>query len=962
MKPTDFIRTVAGAALTRFDDCMGWLGLAGKFQAQEFLPINPKRGDSKPGSFSVNKISGAWSDFATGDKGGDLVSLAAYLLSLRQGEAASRMNRELGLGIEEPAHAKGPMPGAANPAHTDTAAQPAKPRQDSPGAADDAFVCIMPVPDDAPAPPAVHSRHGKPARRYPYLAADGRLNFFHDRYEPKRAGERKQFSPLTLWQGPGDKLEWRFKAPTEPRPLYGLPSLAAHPEAEAWFVEGEKAAEAMLSLLPGVPVLTWQGGALAVGKADLSPLAGRRCVVFRDNDEAGAKASDVLVKRLRQVQAGSIRLVNLAAMALAASWEGEGGARHPLLVDGAALAEGDDAADLVARGWSADHFALFLARPDALAEIESPAKPASPAPGVQTSAQGPAAPSLPLRRFVTDERGVWYCDPEKSPRWICAPLDVVALVRDPHNHGWALLVAFKDPDGNSHRVVISMSLFRGDGAEVAGLLLDQGLNLAPRARALLVEYLQTADTPRRARITGRTGWHDSGPAGGVFVLPDAAIGGGEEEWLFETETPAANSYTRRGTLNGWRQNVAALCVGNSRLAFAVSLSFASPLLYLVGGESGGFHLRSASSDGKTTALRVAASVCGGAEYMQRWRATDNGLEGLAMLHCDAPLLLDELAQIDPRAAGEVAYMLANGSGKTRAGRTGAARERSNWRLLFLSAGEIGLAEHMGEAGKSPKAGQELRLAEIPADAGAGLGVFEQLHGHAGGNEFSKALAEAIRQQHGTAFPAWLERLAKEQADIPDTIKAGIRAFEARFLTEQAGGQAHRVAYRFALVGAAGELATSWGLTGWPEGEAMRAAATCFRAWLERRGGEGNQEERAMLSQVREFIRRRGESAFSDWDRPGNDSNTHAPRSADRVGYRRNEGGSTGTAEYFIFSETWRSVICKGLDHAAVGRLLVAKGYAESGTEKDRPWFVKKDIPTEGRTRVVHILPALFEEE
>lgn len=961
MKPSEFIRAVAGAALVRFDDCMSWLHLAGKFQGPEYLPTNPKRGDSKPGSFSINHHTGSWSDFATGDKGGDLVALAAYLLDLRQGEAASRLNREVGLGIDEPEPGKRPRMSEAPAGKPSAPPPPAKPRQDAPGAAADAFRCVMPVPDDAPAPPAGHSRHGKPSRRYAYAAADGRVNFFHDRYEPKREGERKQFSPLTLWQGPGGKLEWRFKAPTEPRPLYGLPSLAAHPEAPAWWVEGEKAAEALAGLLPDVPVLTWQGGALAVGKSDLSPLAGRRCVVFRDNDEAGAKAAEVLTKRLRQVGAASIALVNLAALALSPAHEGEGEARRPVLVDGPALADGDDAADLVARGWAADHFALFLARPDALAEIEAPAKPATLVPAVHTSAQEPAPPSMPLRRFVLDERGVWYYEPDKSPRWICAPLDVVALVRDPHNHGWALLVAFKDPDGNRHRVVIPRSMFKGDGAEVAGLLLDQGLNLAPRARALLVEYLQTADTPSRARITGRTGWHDSGAAGGVFVLPELAIGGGEEEWLFETESPAANTYTRRGTLSGWRENVAALCVGNSRLVFAVSMAFASPLLYLIGGESGGFHLRSASSDGKTTALRVAASVCGGADYMQRWRATDNGLEGLAMLHCDAPLLLDEIAQIDPRAAGEVAYMLANGSGKTRAGRTGAARERSSWRLLFLSAGEIGLAEHMGEAGKSPKAGQELRLAEIPADAGAGLGVFENLHDHPGGNEFSKALAESIRQQHGTAFPAWLERLAKEQANIQDNIKEGIRAFERLNLTENAGGQARRVAYRFALVGAAGELATYWGMTDWPRGEAMKAAATCFLAWLARRGGESNHEERAMLSQVREFLRRYGESAFTDWERPGNDSEKHAPRTADRVGYRRYDEAHDET-HYYIYAETWKSRLCKGLDHAAVGRLLLSRGCIEAGTEKDRPWLVRLEIPTEGRARVVHVFPALFSGE
>jgi uncharacterized protein (DUF927 family) len=75
----------------------------------------------------------------------------------------------------------------------------------------------------------------------------------------------------------------------------------------------------------------------------------------------------------------------------------------------------------------------------------------------------------------------------------------------------------------------------------------------------------------------------------------------------------------RDNLKYWRAEVASLCSGNTRLLFAVSVCFAAPMLYPIGGESGGFHFRSNSSDGKTTALRVAASVCGGADFMQRWR-------------------------------------------------------------------------------------------------------------------------------------------------------------------------------------------------------------------------------------------------------------------------------------------------------------------------------------------------------
>jgi len=51
----------------------------GRQVGHEYEARNPKRADNRPGSFRINLISGKWSDFATGDKGGDIISLAAYL-------------------------------------------------------------------------------------------------------------------------------------------------------------------------------------------------------------------------------------------------------------------------------------------------------------------------------------------------------------------------------------------------------------------------------------------------------------------------------------------------------------------------------------------------------------------------------------------------------------------------------------------------------------------------------------------------------------------------------------------------------------------------------------------------------------------------------------------------------------------------------------------------------------------
>lgn len=70
----------------------------GRRQGHEWVARNPRRGDRSPGSFKVNMNKGIWSDFATGDRGKDPVSLAAYLFDLKQGEAAQQLAAMLGLG------------------------------------------------------------------------------------------------------------------------------------------------------------------------------------------------------------------------------------------------------------------------------------------------------------------------------------------------------------------------------------------------------------------------------------------------------------------------------------------------------------------------------------------------------------------------------------------------------------------------------------------------------------------------------------------------------------------------------------------------------------------------------------------------------------------------------------------------------------------------------------------------
>jgi hypothetical protein len=89
--------TVASAALAALPALLQrWLP-DGRVEGQEYVALNPTRADRHLGSFRVNLRTGAWADFAVEAKGGDPVSLAAYLFRLRQAEAAERVAAALGV-------------------------------------------------------------------------------------------------------------------------------------------------------------------------------------------------------------------------------------------------------------------------------------------------------------------------------------------------------------------------------------------------------------------------------------------------------------------------------------------------------------------------------------------------------------------------------------------------------------------------------------------------------------------------------------------------------------------------------------------------------------------------------------------------------------------------------------------------------------------------------------------------
>ena len=96
------------AALKRLPDILArWLP-GGRREGREYVVGNPKRHDQLPGSFKINRDTGRWADFATGDKGGDPISLVAYVENISQFDAALRLAQTLGIEISRSRRGRAP--------------------------------------------------------------------------------------------------------------------------------------------------------------------------------------------------------------------------------------------------------------------------------------------------------------------------------------------------------------------------------------------------------------------------------------------------------------------------------------------------------------------------------------------------------------------------------------------------------------------------------------------------------------------------------------------------------------------------------------------------------------------------------------------------------------------------------------------------------------------------------------
>ncbi|WP_278412984.1 DUF927 domain-containing protein [Stutzerimonas kunmingensis] len=482
--------------------------------------------------------------------------------------------------------------------------------------------------------------------------------------------------------------------------------------------------------------------------------------------------------------------------------------------------------------------------------------------------------------------------------WLCGPLHVEAVTRNEGQDGdYGRLLRFRNADRRELTWAMPNELLAGRPDSILSVLLGMGLDVDYQRRAKVCQYIAAQYPKDRVIAATSTGWHTRE----LFIMPRQNIGKGKA--IFQSEAANGDDYRQGGTLEAWQDSIGAKCEGNPLLVLSVCASLAGPLLYHVQRQGGGFHIVGDSSTGKSSAILAGASVWGhGEDFKRTWRATGNGLEGIASQRNDTLLALDEIGEADPREIGAVVYAMANGTGKARASRNGSARAAKRWRVMLFSSGELGLSALMAEGGKRSRTGQEIRLLDIPARRA--FGAWDNLHGMTGGREFSDAIQRASVTHYGHAGPQFIRKLLElgEQDNLPALLAQLCNQYPST------SGQESRAAERFALVAMAGELAISFGILPLPTGAARDAMLGLFEVWRAGRG-QGPSEDRQILRAIADFIARHGDTRFSSADDLQGEAR-------DRAGYWED----SPSGRLYLFNRPGLEDAAKGYD---LGRVVLA---------------------------------------
>ena len=530
--------------------------------------------------------------------------------------------------------------------------------------------------------------------------------------------------------------------------------------------------------------------------------------------------------------------------------------------------------------------------------------------------------------FYYDEKTHWLMRngiDNNPPYRVCSWLQVEARTRDTSGSNYGYLLHWVDDDNKPKRWAMPAEMLASDGTQYRRILLMKGLkiNCTVKARQSLTYFIQRMGELIQKQVysVSHIGWHQTS-----FVHPQVTFKPqfSKDEFVLQTMTSTIGM-GRQGSSELWCNSIGKYCQHNTVLNLGICVALASPLLRLCSMDGFGIHLAGDSSIGKTAAMYPALSIWGKPSRLcNTWRSTANGLEGTALMFNDCLLALDEIGEVDAKEIGGIAYMLANGEGKNRLKDTCETRLPPRWKLVFLSTGEVTIEHLMASVGKNIKAGQQVRVIDLQADAGMDMGIFEQTYDQKPA-EFADYLKQQSEGCYGCISYDWLNELVNRQNEVSPFYHE-IRNRFNHDIPKEADGQVMRVANKFALLAAAGELAIKWNILDWQTDSCFYSCRKLFFKWLDSRGGVNSGEDLQAIERVRSFIQQYASSRFAVLKTGWSCEVQNCVGVIDaRPEYSTEE-------VYCFYAKGWREVL-NGLNASRAARALANAGYLLTDTDK-----------------------------
>ncbi len=499
---------------------------------------------------------------------------------------------------------------------------------------------------------------------------------------------------------------------------------------------------------------------------------------------------------------------------------------------------------------------------------------------------------------------------QPKPRRIGDPLDArfVGVLEDGSDP--SIVLVFKNKKGMEKQFIMPWCDLVDSKSDWAKKLAKAGYIFDAKAKPLLFDFLSDlvniADNWKdSATIAVKNGWYNHS-----YVLGDKVFG--DKTKVVPNVKQGKKSYSASGTFEGWKA-AANLAKGNDfhelSLCFAGLGAILKPLGFTEGTV---FHLFGNSTDGKSTAQRLAASFWTNPEKLTSWNATEVGRETQMAAANHNMVTLDEFKTADARNVEKILYMSCNGTGKVRATKNVEMRELLEWLVAALSSGEKTLEDKLAEANLVPDGGAKLRMPNIPVSKA----MYHDLHGYKEQKDLVDAMKDGVLKNYGWAGPKFIEYLAADNCKALEGLVEKKRVYAKELCPENASAQVARTTDYFAAVMVAADLYLECGLIDF---DCKPGIKRCYKEYLDFLPTTGDAEEDRIVKNYKEFMYKHARSRFAQRSDVVDEEGLN-DKVRDCVGI-----WDPKTSRYYFYTDIFFNEVCKTSNKKLARRVLIEKG-------------------------------------